>query len=263
MALSLDLRGKKALVTGVTSGIGAAIARMLAEAGCDIAGCGRSLVDSPGVNAFQANVTRCGRRAHYRVVDLIESDAAGTWVEEATAALGGCDVLVSNAGRNVFEGVSACSEATWSECINLDLAAHWRLARAARKWLEQATPGVIVVIGSNHAYATLPQCFPYNVAKAGLVALVQSIALEWGPAVRAVGIAPGFIDTAGADAWFNAFPEPATKRGHIEALHPVGRIGNPEEIGALCAFLATPWAGFINGTTLLVDGGLSARLQDE
>ena len=263
MALSIDLAGKKALVTGVTSGIGAAIASTLAEAGCDVAGCGKSSASSLGAEAFLGNVTRHGRRAHYRAVDLVQPDAAHRWVEEATAALCGCDVLVSNAGRNVFEGLSACSESAWTECINLDLAGHWRVARAARPWLERAASGVIIVIGSNHAYATLPGCFPYNVAQAGRGARVQSIALEWGPVIRAVGIAPGFIDTAGADVWFSSFPDPAAKRERIKALHPVGRVGKPEEIGALCAYLATPWAGFISGTTLLVDGGRSARLQDE
>jgi NAD(P)-dependent dehydrogenase (short-subunit alcohol dehydrogenase family) len=263
MALTLDLAGKKALVTGVTSGVGMAIATMLARAGCDVAGCGQRSADSAGAMAFQRHVADCGRRADYRVADLARPDAARTWVDQATAALGGCDLLVSNAGRNIFEGVSACTEAAWDECMNLDLAAHWRVAQAARTWLERAAPGVVIIISSNHAYATLPNCFPYNVAKAGLTAMVQSLALEWGPAIRAVGIAPGFIDTAGNDRWFASFPDPIAERRRTEALHPVGRIGEPEEIGALCAFLATPWAGFINGTTLLVDGGRRARLQDD
>jgi len=263
MALSLDLAGKKALITGVTSGIGAAIATMLARAGCDVAGCGKSSADNAGALDFQRRVGECGRRADYRVVDLVRRDAARRWVDEAAAALGGCDVLVSNAGRNVFEGISNCTEAAWDECVNLDLAAHWRVAQTARPWLERAAPGVVIIIGSNHAYATLPKCFPYNVAKAGLVALVQSLALEWGPAIRAVGIAPGFVDTPANDAWFASFPDPVAEQRRTEALHPVGRIGKPEEIGALCAFLATSWAGFISGTTLLVDGGRSARMQDE
>jgi NAD(P)-dependent dehydrogenase (short-subunit alcohol dehydrogenase family) len=176
--------------------------------------------------------------------------------------LGGCDVLVSNAGRNVFKGAAACTDADWKECMELDLASHWRVAQAAKPYLEKARPGVVIVIGSNHAFYTLPGCFPYNVAKAGLGALVQSLALEWGPAIRVVGIAPGFIDTAGADVWFGSFPDPAAERRRTEQLHAVGRIGSPEEIGALCAFLASPLCGFIDGTTIVVDGGRSARMQD-
>jgi NAD(P)-dependent dehydrogenase (short-subunit alcohol dehydrogenase family) len=77
-----------------------------------------------------------------------------------------------------------------------------------------------------------------------------------------VGIAPGFIDTAGNQTWFDSFPDPAAERARTEKMHPVGRIGTVEEIGALCAFIASPMAGFISGTTLCVDGGRSALMQD-
>ena len=146
--------------------------------------------------------------------------------------------------------------------MTLDLAAHWRLAREARPFLLQGSAPVICVISSNHAYATMPGCFPYNVAKAGLVALVQSLAIEWGPAIRCVGIAPGFIDTPGNDTWFASFPDPAAERARVERLHPVGRIGTVEEIGATCAFLVSPLSGFLSGNTILVDGGRSALMQE-
>lgn len=261
MPLSIDLNGKRALVTGVSSGIGLAVARVLAKAGCDVAGCGRSEEGHPGVRAFHDGVAAMGRRSFYRSCNLSDPAAARPWVEEMAASLGGVDLVVSNAGRNIFAGAADCQESDWTECMNLDLAAHWRVAQAARPHLE-ASRGVVLVITSNHAFSSIPGCFPYNVAKAGLVAMVQSMALEWGPAIRAVGIAPGFIDTPGNDTWFETFPDPAEERRRTERLHPVGRIGTPEEIGALCAFLGSPLAGFISGTTLLVDGGRSAVMQD-
>jgi NAD(P)-dependent dehydrogenase (short-subunit alcohol dehydrogenase family) len=250
MSLTIDLSGKRAFVSGVTSGIGAGIARALAQAGCDVAGCGRSTADSAGARAFVSSVEAEGRKAFYQSADVIDRSVPGPLIESAASALGGLDLLVSNAGRNIFKGAAETTDAEWDECMELDLAAHWRLA------------SVIVIIGSNHAWNTIPGCFPYNVAKAGLLGLVQSLAIEWGPAVRAVGIAPGFIDTAGNQAWFDAFPDPAAERARIERMHPVGRIGTVEEIGALCAFLASPLAGFISGTTLCVDGGRSAMMQD-
>lgn len=257
MAIPIDLSGRKALVTGVTSGIGLGIARRLAEAGCEVAGCGRSAPGHPGALAF---LDAAGRGGRYRSCDITLPGAAGDWVASMAAELGGVDIVVSNAGRNIFAGAAACSEAEWAECMNLDLAAHWRVAQAARPHLE-ASRGVVLVITSNHAFSTIPGCFPYNVAKAGLVAMVQSLALEWGPAIRAVGIAPGFIDTPGNDTWFSSFPDPAEERRRTERLHPVGRLGTPGEIGALCAFLASPMAGFISGTTLVVDGGRAAAMQ--
>lgn len=261
--LTIDLQGKRAFVSGVSSGIGAAIAAVLAQAGCDVAGCGRSTMSSPGVQAFHRSVRGHGRRSSYCEADFTLSEAPARAIAAAQDALGGIDILVSNAGLNVFAGAAACSESDWADCMNLDLAAHWRLAQAAQALLKQAVGGgVIVIISSNHAWNTIAGCFPYNVAKAGLLALVQSLAIEWGPTIRTVGIAPGFVDTAGNQAWFDRFPDAAAERARTEALHPVGRIGSVEEIATLAAFLASPMAGFISGTTLLADGGRSALMQD-
>jgi NAD(P)-dependent dehydrogenase (short-subunit alcohol dehydrogenase family) len=261
MSLAIDLTGRRAVVSGVTSGIGAAIAERLAAAGCDVVGCGRSPADAPGSRAFVAAVAAHGRRAVYRSGDIADPAVPARLVAEAVTALGGLDLVVSNAGRNVFTGAQRCTEAAWDECMQLDLAAHWRLCQAARPHLAAAT-GTIVIIGSNHAWRTMPGCFPYNVAKAGLLGMVQALAIEWGPAIRTVGVAPGFIDTAGNQTWFDSFPDPAAERARTERLHPVGRLGTPAEIGTLCAFLASPAAGFISGTTLCVDGGRSALMQD-
>lgn len=273
MALQIDLSGRRALITGVSSGIGLAIAAVLAEAGCDIAGCALEAADSTGAQAFRDAVRAWGRQGHYAAVDVRDGDALERWVAEAASALGGepgrvpgpvpVDIVVSNAGRSVFTGALTTTEAQWEDAIGLNLAAHWRVSRAAYPYLQAAPSPVIIVIASNHAYATIPGCFPYNVAKAGLLGLVQSLAIEWGPKVRAVGIAPGFIETPNSAAWFDSFPDPGAERARTVARHPVGRIGTPREIGGLCAFLCSPYSAFISGSTILADGGRSALMQDE
>jgi NAD(P)-dependent dehydrogenase (short-subunit alcohol dehydrogenase family) len=262
MAISIDLTGRRAWISGVTSGIGLGIAAQLARAGCDVAGCGYCSADSDGARKFIAAVTRHGRSAWYDEVDLGLPAGPANWVARAAEHTGRADIVVSNAGRNIFTGAERCTEKDWADCINLDLASHWRLAQAAKPFLEAGTAPVIVIITSNHAYSTIPGCFPYNVAKAGLVALTQSLAIEWGPRIRSIGIAPGFIDTPGNDKWFTSFSNPQEERARTEQAHPVGRIGTVEEIGGLCAFLASPWAAFMSGATILVDGGRSAIMQD-
>jgi len=262
MAINIDLSNYRALVTGVSSGIGAGIADVLAKAGCDVAGCGVEPASSEGVKRFVSTVEAHGRRAFYQTVDLTEAEVTRPFVDWAADQLSGLDVVVSNAGKNFHIGAAQVSEADWGANMDLNLAAHWRIAQAAKPYLDQAQAPVVIIMGSNHAYYTLPNCFPYNVAKAGLVAMVQSLAIEWGPHIRAVGIAPGFIDTPMNIEWFGQFPDPAAKRAQVVGLHPVGRLGTAEEVGALCAFLCSPLAGYISGNTILIDGGRNAVMQD-
>jgi NAD(P)-dependent dehydrogenase (short-subunit alcohol dehydrogenase family) len=262
MTFTIDLSQRCALVTGVSSGIGAGIARALAQAGCAVAGCGLDAAESEGAQAFFAEMQGQQRRAFYQQADLADALTAREVASRAAEHLGGLDIVISNAGRNVFRGAESCGDADWQANIDLNLAAHWRVAQAAKPFLMQGTQPVIVVIASNHAFSTTPGSFPYNVAKAGLVALVQSLAIEWGPAIRAVGVAPGFINTPLAQKWFAEFSDPQAKYAAIAALHPVGRLGTVEEIGALCVFLCSPLAGFITGSTVLADGGRSALMQD-
>ena len=131
--LSIDLQGKRAFVSGVSSGIGAAIAAMLAQAGCDVAGCGRSAASSPGVQTFHQSIQSNGRRSAYFEADFTETEAPARAIEAAQDFLGGIDILVSNAGLNVFAGAAACSEVDWAKCMNLDLAAHWRNPFSGRR----------------------------------------------------------------------------------------------------------------------------------
>src|SRR5260370_22624400 len=210
--LSIDLSGRCALVTGASSGIGAAVAVALAQAGADVAGCGIEAADSEGAQGFLAGAAQHGRRAVYQMVDVATADAARAFVGWAGEQLGGIDFVISNAGRNLFGGAEHSDEALWEANINLNLAAHWRVAQAAKPWLDQAEQPVVVIMASIQAYRTLPGAFPYNVAKAALIGLVHSLALEWGPHIRAVGVAPGFIDTPMNVALFAQAPDPAARR---------------------------------------------------
>lgn len=260
--LPIDLNGRVACVTGVSSGIGKGIAMMLAQAGCHIAGCGRSAVDSADAGSFIELVESKGRRATYREMDLTITQQLDNFVESAAESFGRIDILVSNAGLNVFRGAEGASEEDWEFNMNLNLKAHWLLAKKAKPFLEKSPSATIIIISSNHAYNTMKGCFPYNVSKAGLLGLVQALAIDWGPVIRTVGLAPGFIKTDASESWFASFDDPEAEWQRAIEKHPAGKLGSIEEIGALCAFLASEYAGFITGTTYLVDGGRSAVLQD-
>jgi NAD(P)-dependent dehydrogenase (short-subunit alcohol dehydrogenase family) len=260
--LNIDLKGKVALITGVSSGVGQGVAKVLAKAGCLISGCGRSSEHTEGVQQFVKDMQKEDASFLYTSIDITSSEEQELLVERTVKTFGNIDILVSNAGVNVFEGAANCTDEQWEFNMDLNLKSHWQMSKLCKPYLEKSGKGVILIMTSNHSDSTIPGCFPYNVSKTALKGLVQSLAIEWGPEIRTVGVAPGFIDTKGNQKWFESFPDAAEERQRTIDMHPVKRIGTAEEVGELCAFLASDAAAFISGTTILMDGGRSALMQD-
>lgn len=257
--MKADYIPRVVLVTGTSQGIGEAIARTFLQQGDIVIGCAFSPQEkAPHAREMQ---TEYPQRYHYFSVDVTQTEQIERFVHNAEKLYGRIDVVVSNAGKNVFKGID-CDESDWSHNLDLNLRSHWYLAKCARSALQKSR-GVILIITSNHAFSTMPGCAPYNITKRALLSLVQSLTIEWGPEIRTVGIAPGFIDTAGNQAWFDAHIDARIAREKTVKKHPVGRIGRPEEVGELCLFLSSDKAGFIAGTTIVMDGGRSAIMQDE
>jgi len=262
MALSIDLKGKTVLVTGGISGIGLGTATMFAQAGAQVIACAELSADADLVKRYHEEMKRYTDHASYYKVDVTNTADIQALADELASKFGKLDVLVSNAGQNVFETVEHCDQSAWNLNQQLNLESHWQVGKHMKRLLDQADNGVLIVMTSNHAYASMKGCFPYNVAKAALLAMVRAMALEWAPSIRTVGIAPGFVDTPGNQKWFDSFDDPEQARADTVDLHPVKRLGTPTEIGAWCVFLASEYAAFANGTTYLIDGGRSASMQD-
>lgn len=262
MSFIIDLQDKVVLVTGVSSGIGLGVAQEFARAGAHVAGCARKEPDDKSAREFIQSIEREHVSALYIQADVTKPDDLKRFVDETVRRFGRIDIVVSSAGMNVFKGVTACTEEQWQYNLDLNLASHWRLGQLCQPYLAQHGEGVLLLMTSNHAFHTIPGCFPYNVTKTAITGLVRSMAIEWGPSIRTVGIAPGFVDTTGNDTWFNSFPDAAEERQRTIDLHPVKCLGTVEEVGSLCVYLASPKARFISGTTLLMDGGRSALMQD-
>ncbi|GAA3569189.1 SDR family NAD(P)-dependent oxidoreductase [Snuella lapsa] len=260
--LTINLKGKTAIVTGVSSGIGLGVAKVLAKAGCNISGCGTSVENSKAALTFLKAIKEEGTEALYTCLDVTSQQDREHLVNKTSTTFSQIDILVSNAGINVFKGAKDCTEEQWEFNMSLNLKSHWALSKLCKPYLESSNNGVIILMTSNHAYHSIPGCFPYNVAKTAIKGLVQSLAIEWGPKIRTVGIAPGFIDTPGNQKWFNSFPDAKAERQRTINMHPVKTLGTTEDVGYLCAFLASDMARFISGTTYLIDGGRSALMQD-
>ena len=262
MALEIDLQGKVAIVTGASSGIGFGIATMLAKAGCHLATFAIDDKNSDNVKELNTKLGEFEIPHFYQKVDVTKVDELKQFVNNVIEKFNQIDILVSNAGANIFEKPEECSQEKWQQNIDLNLASHWNLSKLCKPYLSKSDNGTIIIMSSNHAFATLKNCFPYNVTKTALNGLVKTLALDWGSEIRTVGIAPCFIDNKNAENWFNSFENPEEKRKKILEIHPVKRFGAPEEIGAFCVFLASDFAKFITGVTYLVDGGRSTIMQD-
>lgn len=246
------------IVTGASQGIGNAIAQTFLNQGDIVVGCAFSSPDK--APHAQDLSRRYPDKFFYYSVDMTKMESIEEFISHVTTRFGRLDVLVSNAGKNVFKGID-CELEDWHHNLDLNLRSHWYIAKCCRELLEKSK-GVILVMTSNHAFSTMPGCAPYNITKRALLSLVQSLTIEWGPAIRTVGIAPGFIDTAGNQVWFDSHEDGEKSRQETIRKHPVGRIGTSEEVGELCLYLASPAAGFIAGTTIVMDGGRSALMQD-
>lgn len=137
MPFQIDLTGKVVLITGVSSGIGLGTAHEFARAGACVAGCARKPESDDSVSAFLQAVEGEGCKALYVQADVTQEEELEKLVQEVIATFGRLDIVVSNAGMNVFEGAAECSESRWAYNLDLNLASHWRLARIAKPYLEQ------------------------------------------------------------------------------------------------------------------------------
>ncbi|MEX3937975.1 SDR family oxidoreductase [Paraburkholderia sp. BR10937] len=252
------LAGKVALVTGAGRGIGAAIARAFAAEGAAVV-----LAELDG--AMAAATTReianaCdGARSLAVQTDVTQPASLRAAVEEAQRAFGPVDVLVNNAGINVFADPLTMTDDDWRRCFAVDLDGVWNGCRAVLPGMVERCAGSIINIASTHAFQIIPGCFPYPVAKHGVIGLTRALGIEYAPKnVRVNAIAPGYIETQLTHDWWNAQPDPEAARKATLELPPMKRIGRPEEVAMTAVFLASDEAPFINASCITIDGGRTA-----
>jgi 3-oxoacyl-[acyl-carrier protein] reductase len=241
-----DLTGKTALVTGASGGIGAAIARALHAQGAAVA------LSGTREDALATLAAELGDRAHICPADLSNPEAALALINTAEAALGSVEILVNNAGLTKDGLAMRMSDADWAKVLDVDLAAPFRLSRAALKFMLRRKSGRIINIGSIVGATGNPGQANYAAAKAGLSGLTKALAQEVASRGITVNlIAPGFIETPMTDALTHA------QRAALSEKIPLGRLGAASDIAAAVVYLASAEAGWITGSTLHINGGMA------
>jgi NAD(P)-dependent dehydrogenase (short-subunit alcohol dehydrogenase family) len=254
------LRDEVAVVTGGGQGIGAAIARMFAREGAAVL-----VADRDGALAARvsAEIQAAGGRAAATTTDISDSMQAQAMAQTAKNHFGSVTVLVNNAGINLFSDPLALDDAEWRKCLSVDLDGAWFCTRAILPDMLASGGGSIVNIASTHSFKIIRGCFPYPVAKHGLIGLTRALAVEYGPrGIRVNAVCPSYIDTQKNVDWFNTSADPAGARAAAENLHPLKRMGTAEEVAYAALYLASKEAGFVTGISLMLDGGRSVVYHD-
>jgi NAD(P)-dependent dehydrogenase (short-subunit alcohol dehydrogenase family) len=254
MAENTSLDGEIAIVTGGARGIGAAIVEVFVASGANVVFC--DLDPELG----EAVEQRLGARTRFVRADVgVEADIAAM-AETCATTFGPATVLVNNAGVNANFDATTMTGDEWDRFMGVDLKAAWLGAKYVLPHMREAGRGAIVNVASMHALVTLEGFFPYAAAKSGLIGMTRSLALDWGPhGIRVNAVAPGYIRTRLVQDSIDRNPDPAAAEQSMVRGVALRRIGEPVEIANVIRFLASDDASYVTGTTIHIDGGVTAR----
>jgi len=252
--MDLGLKGKKAIVTGGTRGIGRAIATLLAAEGVDVAICARN---RGPLDETVAALARTGVKATGGAVDVADLPALRGWIAEAAQTLGGLDIFVANVSA-LAQGMD---EAAWRRGFEIDVMATVFGIEAALPILERSEAGSIVVVGSTAMAEVYGPTRSYAAVKAAIIPYVKGLARNLAAKnIRANLVSPGNVYFKGG-VWNIVEQRNPEMFQSMLARNPTGRMGTPEEVANAVVFLASPRASFITGTNLIIDGALTQRVQ--
>ncbi|TIO74093.1 SDR family NAD(P)-dependent oxidoreductase [Mesorhizobium sp.] len=244
------LAGKTAIITGGGRGIGAGITQRFAEEGAKVVIVQRNLPPEAMLN----------ERVIYVKADLSNSEHIGSAVQTVVERFGGIDILVNNAGIMFEKTVEEMSEADWDQMMDINLKAPFLLTKAAMPHLRKRR-GNIVNIGSIEGLASNPGHPAYCASKAGIHGFTAAVAVDHGhEGIRCNAIAPGWINSDLSEVYIDNMADSDRVRRELLVMHPVGRLGEPRDVGNLAVWLASEESAFVTGQVYVIDGGRTKKL---
>jgi NAD(P)-dependent dehydrogenase (short-subunit alcohol dehydrogenase family) len=252
--LSFDFTGRSAIVTGATKGIGRDIALALAAAGCRVAATGRNRDE---LDSLARDIEDGGGECLTYAADLADAAACEAMAAHFCAELGVVDILVNDAGLSIPERILDLDAAHWDRTLAVNLRAPALITKVVARAMIAAGGGAIVNVSSNACMAGIDEHAAYCASKFGLDGLTKVMAVELGPHnVRVNAVAPTVVLTPMGD---QVWGDPR-KAAPVKARIPLGRFALPAEVTGVVLFLASPAAAMIHGETILIDGGVNAKL---
>lgn len=242
------MQNKVAVVTGGARGIGYATASLLACRGAEV---------------VVADVIPCAgeQRFHEIPADVTSPEAVRNLFRTVRERFGRLDILVMSAGRPYNVPSTGASDEVWQECLTLNLTSAWYCAREAQPMLDASGHGSIVAVSSIQALFGGRGSSLYSAAKAGLLGMIRSLAVEYAPNIRVNAVVPAQVESVRTKEYFGVFEDPELAYRQTLAMYPMHRLGKPEDVASAVAFLASEEASWITGVALPVDGGRSASVQ--
>ncbi len=252
--MNIEMKGKVAVVTGGATGIGAATAQKLCELGAAVAILDRN---AEAAETTVAALQKAGHEASFYRCDIaVEADVKNA-MDAVTQKYEALHVLISNAGIQRYGDVAETISKIWEETFDVHVKGCFYATKYAIPAMLASDGGAIVIVGSAQSFTAVVNSAAYVAAKHALLGMTRSIAVDFASRnIRANCVCPGAIDTPMLRWTARSAASPERVLQALGSMHPLGRIGRPEEVANAIAFLASDWASFITGTSLVVDGGL-------
>ena len=250
----MDLANKTVVVTGGGRGMGEHTARAFMREGANVA------VLDTDASAGAAVAREAGERGLFIQCDVSNADQVADAFARIEQTFGGVDFLINNAGILRYSTVTETTDEEWDQVIGVNLKSAFLCARAALPSMQKRGGGVVVNMSSVQAFLSQQRVGPYTTAKTALLGLTRSIAVDYAPTIRCVAVCPGTVDTPMLQDAIEQSPDPDEVRRECEDMHPLKRVGKPQEIAELIVFICSDKAPFITGQAIRIDGGLGIAI---
>ena len=253
-------KDKIVIVTGAGSGIGERTAIKFSSEGASVV---VADINNETGNLVSEHINNNGGKSFFVETNVAEFSSIESMVSETLDTFGIPDVLINNAGINVFGEPLDMPDSEWKRAFSVDLDGVWFGCKAVLPHMLKKNKGSIVNVASVHGIQIIPNCFPYPVAKHGVIGLTKALAVDYAAkGIKINSISPGYIETPIIDRFFNTKPDPIAARKEAENHQPIKRMGTTDEIANTIMFMSSDECNYMIGANIVVDGGITLRMHE-